>query len=366
MKKIIALLLCLATLLLLVGCDDGYEPVESTEEEARTVMQLKIGNSTYSVKYELYRALFLSFKSTVDGGDASVWSGDNKEQYIEKIDELILERVTDIYSVIHAAKKIGIDPYSSDFDKKVEKYIKVSVEGGTYNGLVIEGFDGSYDKYLASLKEANLNYSVQDLLIRYSLAYGEVTKYYAGYVKDEITGEVTGAHLEFTDEDVEQFYSGDDCVRVIRAYLPLSTTKDLEKFRQDIVNAANYGDDAVRQCIGGKSQTLIYDVENGELIGKHSHDKLYYGEMTDAAFALERFGVSQIITVNSESEMGYIVLYKLSKDASHFEKCYKDVVNIYKQNEIGKILDGYAGEMRERVTKTEFLSSLDRASIAMK
>ena len=61
MKKLIALLLILAAILTLSSCKKNfYEPVESTELEATTVMTLKYGGRTYEVKYELYRAFFLT------------------------------------------------------------------------------------------------------------------------------------------------------------------------------------------------------------------------------------------------------------------------------------------------------------------
>lgn len=365
MKRILALFLCIVTLLSFVGCDNTYDPVESTEEEATTVFKITVEGTSYRVKYELYRAFFLNMRETVDGGDESVWHGENKDEYIAKIDAIVFATIADIYSVLHEAKKIGIDPYSDDFDDKVEKYVKIGVEGGMYNDTVIEGFGGDYGKYLAALKAANTNYSVQDLLIRYSLAYGELTKYYAGYVKDESTGDRVEGKIEYTEQIVEDFYFGDGSARVLCAYLPSSTTKDLNKLRADILSAANYGDSVVRQVIGGQSQSLVYDVDNGELIGRYSRDAVYYGELINAAFNLKRFEVSEIISITSDTGSGYYILYKLDKDRNNFENCYDDIVEIYKQNEIGKMLNRTATELQSNIEFSDFFKSLDRASISM-
>ena len=365
MKRILAFFLCILTLLSFVGCDETYDPVESTDEEATTVFKITVGDTSYRVKYELYRAFFLNMRETVDGGDKTVWSGEDKEEYIAKIDALVFATIADIYSVLYEAKKIGIDPYSDDFDEKVEQYVKVGVEGGMYNDTVIEGFGGDYGKYLAALKAANSNYSVQDLMIRYSLAYGELTKYYAGYVKDETTGDRVEGKIEYTEQTVEAFYFGNESARVLCAYLPASTTKNLQELRQNIINAANYGDSMVRQIIGGQSQSLVYDVDNGELIGKYSRDSVYYGELIEAAFNLKRFEVSEVISITSDTDAGYYILYKLDKDRSNFEKCYNDIVEIYKQNEIGKMLNNTANQLVSSIEYTDFFKLLDRASISM-
>ena len=65
MKRIIATLLVLATILTVSACKKkaNYDPIESTEEEARTVMTFVMDEKEYEVKYELYRAFFLTYKS---------------------------------------------------------------------------------------------------------------------------------------------------------------------------------------------------------------------------------------------------------------------------------------------------------------
>ena len=63
MKKLLALLLIAATLLF-TACSGGkYKEQKSTDEEATIVMTMKIDGKEYGVRYELYRALFLNYKS---------------------------------------------------------------------------------------------------------------------------------------------------------------------------------------------------------------------------------------------------------------------------------------------------------------
>ena len=120
MKRILSLILVLASLLTLASCGNKYKPVPSTEEESRVVMTLSLDGKKYDVKYELYRAMFLNYRSDVDGGDSSVWSGENKDEYIARIHEMIVARVTDIYATLHHAGTIGIDVYSKSVNSKIE------------------------------------------------------------------------------------------------------------------------------------------------------------------------------------------------------------------------------------------------------
>ena len=111
MKRIIALLLVLASVLTLSACKK-YKPVESSEEEARTVMTLSLDGKTYEVKYELYRALFLNYKTEIDGGNPDVWTSEGKSEYVERINSLIIDKITDIYAAFAICEKI--ESYSID------------------------------------------------------------------------------------------------------------------------------------------------------------------------------------------------------------------------------------------------------------
>ena len=369
MKKIIAMLIAAASLIALISCGDSdYPPVKSTEEEARVVMSVNYENKKYEVKYELYRALFLSLHSDVDKGDFSVWSGDDKDAYIEKMDEIIKARVSEIYAVFHICSKIGIDVYSSDFDKKVKEIIATSVEGGYIGPTEIKGFEGDYDKYLASLKEMGLNYSVQDLMIRYSLATDEIYEYYGGTLdSEEFLENATSGALKYTAEDVLEFYNSSDCVRVIRAFLPKKnfSAERAESIRNTILEKANKGEADVANYIIGQTTTGATDIKNGEIIAEHNLDKQYYSELIKCAFELDAFEVSDVIEINTGYEDAYIILYKTVKSNTHFTECYDSIANVYVQNEIGKIIDTAASSIKENLKATEALSSLDRSAISM-
>jgi len=369
MKKIIALLIALASLFTLISCGGSdYPPQKSSDEEARVVMSVSFENKTYEIKYELYRALFLSVHKEVDGGDISVWSGINKSEYIEAVDEIIKDKVAEIYAAIHIASKIGVNVYSSDFDKKVKEYIKTSVEGGYIGQTEIEGFGGDYDKYLESLKKMGLNYSVQDLMIRYSLATEEIYKHYAGTLDTEefLENAVSGA-LKYTKDDVLTFYNSADCVRVIRAFLPKQyfTSDRAESIRDTIAEKAVKSEAEVASYIIGQTTTGATDIKNGEIIAMHNLDKQYYSELIKCAFELDAFEVSEVININTGYEDAYVILYRTVKTNDHFEECYDSIARAYVQNEIGKIIDTDVTSIKENIKITDILAELDRGSIVI-
>lgn len=361
MKKILAILILAATLLTLVACDK-YPPAESTGEESAVMLTMEIGDKKYDVAYELYRALFLQYKSEIDGGDESVWQGDDKEQYIEAIDKIVFERISEIYSVFYLCESVGIDLESDIVEETVESYIIASVEGGSVEGMIFQGFDGDYDAYLAHLKEIGMNYSVQELLFRYSVAYELLDSYYS----DKSAGD----GISYTKEDVKAFYDGDDCVRVIRAYLPtvteseklINTYERAEKIRNGMSQLSDENEIGT-YIIGNTLENE--SIRDGMVIGKYSLDPAYYAELTEAAFALGLYETSDVIEVITVTSNGYFILFKADKTDDHFDECYSDVEAAYIQNLIGKNLDEIKTNLIASIKTTSKFDGLDRATIGM-
>ena len=377
MKKIIAIILMLATALSLVACGGNkYPPVESTEEEARTVMTMALDGKTYEVKYELYRAFFLTYKSKVDGGDFGVWTGENKDEYIAKIDEMIIERLVEIYSAFALCDRIGVDLYSNEVEKKIKENVKISVEGGSYGSSTLDGYE-SYDDYLAALKAMNLNYSVQTLLMRYAIAIDAIDTYYIGTASsDDVDINLTVGSIKYTEEDVRDFYFSDDCVRVLRAnfqkeisYTPLERA---EKLKDKLTEAAASKDTleeketAVFNAIvssGLYSNTA--EIKNGYVIGRYNLENSYYGGMTKAAMDLEVGEVSEPIDVVSDVENSYYILYCTYKSEEHFSANYESIKYVFLMNYVGEISHGVALELKDSLVYTDVLNSLDRSGIGM-
>ena len=362
MKKLISIIMILATLLGLTSCNK-YKPVPSTEEESRVVMTLTLDGEKYEVKYELYRAMFLTYKSFVDGGDPSVWSGADSAEHVANIQSLIISRITDIYAALHHAKKLGIDLYSKTVKNQIKEYVKLSVEGGVYNGEAIIGY-GDYDSYLNSLAAMGMNYSVSELLYRYNIAIDLIREHYAGTL-NEIGTAYEGGALQYTEEDVRAFYFGEDSVRYMSAFIQ-SEYPDA-KSRADVIRIAMQGhegdDDKVAATIIGNTISSVTDVKNGVLIGRYNLDEENYGDITKAAFATPMGRVSEVIEVYSGAAAGFYILYPIAKDEEHFEANYAEIALTYVENEMGKQLEGVQAALTESIGVTDVFRGIDHANI---
>lgn len=358
-KRIGALVLAIFLLLGILTSCGGYAAVDSTEEELATVLTFKLGEQEYKVPYELYRALFLTHKSDVDNGDASVWSGEEKQKYIDEINGIIISRLADIYAIFSIAKEIGIDVYSKEYDEKVEEYVKAGVDGGIVDSVIYEGFDGDYDKYLDSLRDMYLNYSVSDLLYRYSMAVDDIYYYYGGNVEnDAIAGK-----LEYTKDDVWEFYYSDSTRRVMRLFLSTVTASFTEEralqIRDTIAKSENENE-ALTAMIN-YSTLGASDLSDGIIIAEYNLDSLYYSSLTEEALSLSIHETSQPVKVVTGFNNGFFILFCMEKNDEHFDKCYDDIAASYVENEIGRIISKRATDL---MAGTEYSSLFDGLSYA--
>ena len=357
MKKVLVLLtLTLITLLLFTSCGDKYEPVESTAEESRVVYTMTLDGVDYDVKYELYRMLFLNSKSLVDGGDDSVWSSDKKDEYIAAIDEIIYDRAAEIFSVFALARKLDINPYSVAVEDKIYEYIVLSVEG---NQADVQGH-GTYEKFLASLTERNMNYSVMELLLRYSILSSLVYEKYRG-TTDEVLGELPG-DIQINREQLLAYYLGDECVRVLQIVSPdrdmMLTHKERMATKTSELDLALY----IVQSSTALATDCIVDREvSGLVIGKYSLDTYDFGEYADTVFALSEGKMSDIIEVDGN----YYIVYKLQKNEEHFDRCYDAVKLSYIDNTVGKQFGVEKSALLDSLKVGKDYSKIDHANISM-
>lgn len=359
MKRILILLICIFTVAVtLCSCDKKYEPVKSTKEESRVIYTMTLDGETYEVKYELYRMLFLNNKSLVDGGDDSVWSSDKKDEYVSRINKIIYDEAAEIFSVLAYAEELDINPYSVAVEEKIYEYIVLSVEG---NQADIKGH-GSYDKFLLSLKERNMNYSVMELLLRYSIVSSLIYEKYTG-VTDEVLGELPG-DIEIDREDVLAYYLGNECARVLQM---VSSDRDKMLLHKEKI-AEKEGPLGVALYIIQNSTALASDCivdkkVSGVVIGKYALDAAYE-EYADAVFALKAGQISEVMEIN-DGGTSYYLAYKLTKDNEHFERCYDAVRQSYIDNEVGKRLERTKSQLISSLSLGKNYSDINHSSISM-
>ena len=369
MIKRISLILVSALLVLaLAGCAGGnyYPEIESSEEEKQVLITLSLDGESYDVRYELYRTLFLTYKSEIDGGNAAVWESADSAEYVKRINALIIERCAHIYSIIHLAEKCGLSPYSAAVDNKIRDYVKYSVDGYAEGDLTASGFGGDYDAYLKSLADVYMNYSVQALMFRYAIAYDSLMLYYYGNVDAENpTADMQSGAIEVSDEKLEAYYASDDSARVLLATINAEYfSKERAEELRTAINS-KIGDTAVSHYIIGSTGTSEYDAINGMLLGKNTLDYGLSDELASAAHALSLGETSEVIEYEKDGIPYYYILYRVAKTDEYFDTCKADVRESYVSNVVGSIISATAGSLEESATLTDAMGALDHSKISM-
>ena len=377
MKKIIAILLALATLFSLSACKKKYYAVESTDEESRTVMTFSIDGKEYAVKYELYRAFFLTYKSTVDGGNSDVWTGADNAGYVNRINGMIIERISEIYAAFAICERIGFDVYSKSVEKQIKEEIKAIVEAKMDDDALYGDGDYTYEDYLAELKSNYLNYSVQTLMIRYSIAMSAINDYYIGTADvNDVGYDMKLGALEFTKDDVRAFYFGEDCARVLISSFQKIISYTPEEMANEI--KVNLTAAAASEYTPEEKETAVFnaiiksgffsngaEIENGYVIARYNLDKRYYGEMTDAVFSTPEGEVTDPISIVTAEENSYYVIYRSYKSEAHFEANYNEVLYVYLTNRVGEITSNVASELMSGVSFSATFTDMDYSKIGM-
>lgn len=371
MKKLLTVILAFFTLFSLVGCG-GYSAVPSTEEESRTVMTLTINDKQYDVKYELYRAFFLTYKADLEDEDAL--TSDEADKYISLINERVVDAISEIYSAFYVCDTIGVNLDSRAYKKKINEYIDDSIAAIQLLYTDEDGNapddDAAYEIYLDRLKASYLNYSVSVLLYKYELALQAIDDYYFGsvdYTDPGLSG--TLGALEYTKDDIREFYNGEDAVKLYVA--AISATAANAKNRADALKikleaACALGEEAVINTIIASSTIAVAsEIEAGEVIGRYSLDKFYYGEYIDAAFTLEQGEISEVIEIVDGKSDGYYILYKAGKSSAHFDECYADIAYSYVTNEVGRIRFTAKDALASSVTFTDEYNAIIHANISI-
>ncbi len=361
MKRFLAILLLLCVALTtLSGCKKNkYKPVESTEEEARVVLTLSANGRSYDVKYELYRALFLTYKSEVDGGDESLWSGEGKDALINKINQRIITEAAQIFAVFDLCERLGIDLYTDEVEDEIYDMICVSVEGGIWGEESYVGFDGDYDAYLDSLKAMYHNYSTSVLLMRYQIGRRLLDEHYIGSgIADDGTGRITSGAIEYTRESVLNFYNSDSASLILSTFVAPGvsfTPRELaEDIRLDVKEAAKIGASRVRAVmIDRGSLTEIPELENGRLVSRHSLSR-DYAELGRVASELSAGEVGEVIkTVSATDGERYYIIYKMEKSEEFFNQNYGTAVLVYLCDAVGQSLSLASDLLRANAVFTE-------------
>ena len=360
MKRIVTLLLTLATLISMTGCRK-YEPQKSTKLESTKVAAMQYGGKKYEANYELFRMLLLSAKETVSNNDPSRFEGAEGDALLEKAREIALDKMYEIYSVFALCEELGIKLYSRKVNKAVEESITVSIEGGFgADGQQITGL-GSYEKYLENLSLYYMNYAVQDLMLRYSYGVSAIGTYFRG-TTDAYGNPNRDGKLTYTADDITAYYNREDTRRIFLVFTTLGEFRASE-LRGEI--ASKDTDEAVSTYILGHTTASEADAKDGLVIGKYSLDSSVYSAVTEAAFALEEGETSMPIEGLYGGESGHFILYRAKKSAENLAANRESVANYFIENEIGKRFEKAKSDLEGSAVFTDFYKGLVLKDISM-
>ena len=153
--------------------------------------------------------------------------------------------------------------------------------------------------------------------------------------------------------------------RVLRAHIQAKAHFDpdgyAESVRKKMKDAS--GESAVATVIINTGLTAPTEVMNGYVMGRYSLDRFYYGELTDAAFALDVGEVSPTVRVHNGEDDIIFILYGAAKSDAHFEQCYSEIAYTYLTDTVGKKIDEAAKGLISEVLYTDFYNNLDLSEV---
>lgn len=298
--RVLALICALMCLFCLVSCDKYPEKKSSAKE--RTVIA-DVGS--HEVTYALYRALYHTCRSAVDGGDESVWTGDEAATYRARLQQMIEEQYKELFGTFELADACNIDPYGRGIDDLVSEYVRVEIEGGTYSGAEVAGY-GSRDAYLQALEDAHFTDAVHRLFLRRQACLERITAYYRDTFADG-----TVAQDEAT---ARAFYESDDCLRFLWVRREKTDGFDQKAWMQEALGVL----EACPTYAQRREQMILYgynlspdDAERGIFITTATADPVYE-TIVEALSGMEEGQLSNVI----ETYEGYYILMKLPKETS--------------------------------------------------
>lgn len=358
LKRPLSLLLALLLLLLsLVACGGEKYPMrQSTVEEQETVLTLGEDNVPFEVLHTFFTNAALSEKEYGDG----YFDGDEGKEHFEAVMEKAIANIAEIYALFAYCRTVGIDPYSKEINETVSSYVEKNMDGGEFAGYILPSFK-DYDAYLEYLeKNFHMNDAVSRLLLRYAACEEALIEYY-------------NRSYSYTREDVGAFFASDDCIRVnwfrqvgyeAGKGLPYEDALRLmQSAQENLRNAAGNQSKLEKVFINSFPPSSESEIKKGFYIGRYTWDPAYLGELTEMAFSLLPYGVSEVF----ESEDGGLyIVYRLEKNDSDFASSYESIEALYLSEKMYEALDAKKAALLEGISYAEGFSSLTALSIMAK
>ena len=360
-KKIIAasvvsVVVIAAIILALVLAFNWVRPIESTEEEARVVGT--VGN--FEVRYEEPRYITLLHKASLDSelGKYDELDAEGKAEYERLLEERVMADIKNNYVILSLCDEYGI---------KTDSYAANSYVNDGIKNVVKTDFGGSMDKYKEWLKKNNITDSVLRLIFRVEFLEGELYN----YVVENST------EIEYDEQNLPEFIEyvmdSEDWIRTVHVFYP-HKLMNLEWYSEEYI--ASYNAKAMAQAARDtvvtsswtdevRMDTMYSEIGRAPMIqgisttGNGSY--FTHGQMGEkyetAAFALEKYGVSEVV----ETEDGYYVIMRLLKQEEDVSAQVETLLGYYRYAVLKELMD--AEEEALTFTGNEYFNSFELVEV---
>ena len=349
--KILSLCLFLCLLLpVLIACGgEDYPQKASTKEELTAVLSF----DGTEVPYEMFRAFFLNYKAQVEEDTEGGFQGENAEEAWNKIMPLVLDDLAEIYAIFALCERYGIDPYSDKIDDALAEEIRISIEGGFYGEYRFEGY-GSYDKYLAVLKESGMNDGASRTVLRYHLCEDELLK--------KLTIPMESAY-EYTEHDVNIFFADESCVHVALLYREaasggMTAAENRERAEKGLrlLRESTSDTERLNYAVQYFSNSPD-DIRRGAYISPYAFS-FVYRDVINAAYSLEVGEYSDVIGVSAPMQDYYYVVQRLEKYGTDLFDREEDIEQLYLCDRFYRELDAVKTALLEKIAYEDFYHAL--------
>ena len=305
MKKIIALLLTLITLLSLTSCASAPKP-----DDKRVVLTLG-GEKIY---YDYFRYVFLNTKMDMDRGDENYWT-ENPEQ-LEVLKASVLETLVHNRAIQQLAKKHKI---------KLSKDEKASILAD------IEALKDADEDYKNGMKEA--------FLTEYSLYYINTFTTLWGKIYDHVTSPESG------------LIKSDD--KTVKADIPIN----FRRIRYVLIEFTPENKDEKREAIEevlGKAQDgvdfvhLIEEYCDDPDMVSYAEEGSYFTRgqfVSEAEVEIEKLKENEMSGV-LELSAGFFIIQRLPLEDEYIEDNFSDFINMYTARIFNEMVAELEGKMK--------------------
>lgn len=334
MKKILALLLCLALLTpALLSCSAG-RAIKGTREELTVVGTV----SGFEVLYEELLYVTQLYRDQLENTyGKGIWDDpDTAEAHREELEALVERNITANYAVLSLCREVQIDYENSAIQDAVDEYI---------DELVDElGGRSAYKDELAAR-------GLTDHFLRFTVAvdYCQNELYYV-YTQDL-------GLIESSEDAIYDIIMSGEFVRTLHVYIQNDEGDDVE------ANRAKAYDVKAQLDAGTDIKKLIGSSVNEDL-SLTTTDGYYFthGEMLEAyeqaAFSTEIGGISDVI----ETWGGFYVLQRLELEPQYVMTHLSSLALQYQYAQLNSFIDERQGELHIEYNDTGAALDLTKIS----